>query len=1193
MMTPIFRPRTLVAAFLVWIVCGPSFLVSKLGAQMAPYGKKDPTLENYDIRDTAAPGSTSPARATYRSAQLVGPRADAVTAKMQSMAQARAALRATLPTLQVEESRFGTTVPEGVGTTTATQFLTANTSAPHEETLRGFLGANAALYGLTAEEAAGLVKFSDYANPAGNLSWVGMKQEINGLPVFQGEILAAFTPDGALARTTGNLGVGLDAAALTTTPGLTPVQATVQAAATIGRTIKPGKLTLNSTEAQGRISYVSPGPFARETKTELMYFPLEPGVGTLAYAMVLWDQPRAYYVLVDADSGTLLFRKCITQDQTQTVTYNVYTGDSPSPLSPSPVLPGQGTQAPGVARQSVTLVADDLNASPLGWITDSTAGASVTTTGNNCDAGLDAVSPDGIEAYGRPTSTSRTFNFTYNPPPLGTDQATSYTTVGTTSTITAYASGAVTNLFFWTNRYHDRLYNLGFTEAARNFQKTNTFTLNGTSTNRGGVGNDAVSAQVHDNSGTDNANFGTPPDGSPGVMQMYLFTDASLYRDGALDGDVFLHEMTHGLSNRLHANGSGLAINQSGGMGEGWSDFYARCLLSGADENVDGVFASGGYVTYKLGGSFTDNYYYGIRRFPYSVISSLGANGKPNNPETFADVDPAQINLSDGAYAPSPLFGTGSATEVHNIGEVWCSMLLEVRERFIKRLGYDTGNTRALQVVTDAMKLDVASPTMVQARNSIIAADNAGYGGADITDIRTGFAARGMGAGASTDGTSVVESFAPELALGSVTFSDSLGNGNGVAEPGEDLLIIVPLTNVGTVAENATASVGTYTASYSLAANNGSVTQTIPYRVPASTALGSNLTIPVVYTGLYGTYTYNFKLTVGNPVYSAAFTQTFDGVTAPALPSGWTTTTETATGGVAGTAWKTVTSPVVDSANSAFAPDLNGNNTAGGGSSLVSPAVTLPIGTPQLTFKHTYLTEATYDGCVLEISIAGGAFTDIVAAGGSITSNGYNGTIDSNYGNPLAGRNAWTGSATAATVLVSPPTSALGKSVQFRWRLGFDNYYAPTGGGWYVDSIRLITGYTAAPIDTDGDGLQDGYERAHGLNPNDPTDAAKDSDGDGVSNLQEYLAGTDPQNAASVFKITQATRDASGNLTLVFPSVMGKVYTCEYKNALTDSAWTSPGATYNGTGGNLTLSFSPADLGNGTARFYRIRVVNP
>ncbi len=48
--------------------------------------------------------------------------------------------------------------------------------------------------------------------------------------------------------------------------------------------------------------------------------------------------------------------------------------------------------------------------------------------------------------------------------------------------------------------------------------------------------------------------------------------------------------------------------------------------------------------------------------------------------------------------------------------------------------------------------------------------------------------------------------------------------------------------------------------------------------------------------------------------------------------------------------------------------------------------------------------------------------------------------------------------------------------------------------------------------DSDGDGLSDEWELRYGLNPNDPSDAAKDTDGDGFTNLQEYNAGSDPGN---------------------------------------------------------------------------------
>jgi hypothetical protein len=48
------------------------------------------------------------------------------------------------------------------------------------------------------------------------------------------------------------------------------------------------------------------------------------------------------------------------------------------------------------------------------------------------------------------------------------------------------------------------------------------------------------------------------------------------------------------------------------------------------------------------------------------------------------------------------------------------------------------------------------------------------------------------------------------------------------------------------------------------------------------------------------------------------------------------------------------------------------------------------------------------------------------------------------------------------------------------------------------------------PNDLDNDGLPNDWETAHGLDPNNPSDAAADGDGDGLSTLTEYLAGSNP-----------------------------------------------------------------------------------
>jgi hypothetical protein len=95
-------------------------------------------------------------------------------------------------------------------------------------------------------------------------------------------------------------------------------------------------------------------------------------------------------------------------------------------------------------------------------------------------------------------------------------------------------------------------------------------------------------------------------------------------------------------------------------------------------------------------------------------------------------------------------------------------------------------------------------------------------------------------------------------------------------------------------------------------------------------------------------------------------------------------------------------------------------------------------------------------------------------------------------------------------------------------------------------------GTTTANPDTDGDGLPNDWEIDHGLNPNDPNDAAEDDDHDGLTNWQEYLAGTDPQNAASYLGFNSVTV-SGGTVNLNFIRVANHSYTIQYAGTPTGS----------------------------------------
>lgn len=193
-----------------------------------------------------------------------------------------------------------------------------------------------------------------------------------------------------------------------------------------------------------------------------------------------------------------------------------------------------------------------------------------------------------------------------------------------------------------------------------------------------------------------------------------------------------------------------------------------------------------------------------------------------------------------------------------------------------------------------------------------------------------------------------------------------------------------------------------------------------------------------------------WALAIATSAPAAGAAWNFDDVVAPALPNGWITDAS----GVAA-AWTTTTAVHDSAPNAAWIAEAE----APGEASLYSPVVHANAG-DELAFRHRWALETSpYDGGVLEIAIDGGAFADVIAAGGSFVSGGYTATLFGCCGgNPLGARDAWAGGtqSTFVNTRVTLPTAAANHDVQFRWRFGTDaSSSAPAPNGWWIDSVTL------------------------------------------------------------------------------------------------------------------------------------------
>ncbi len=906
--------------------------------------------------------------------------------------------------------------------------LAANSQDIDKSAALKLVSGNKNAIGLTNEDLDNSIVSNAYFNATAGTQMIYLQQSYKGLPVLNLIQSLAFK-NGTLVSAAGQRIKGIEK--LSKMAGINPAisaEIAVRTAMADKKIISNQPLVNKAANSNWKLDF-GKGEICKENITaELLWVPINDGRSIkLAWQVYLVPAATSDYWLIsiDANSNEIINEinltvycnfdgaknhlhqtECANNLDKLTGFYNV-NFDKSANFSPSIVngasyrvvpfpaeAPLHTGGTPNLVTNPWTLAPG--NATSLKWHSNGTTDWTY-TRGNNVWAYHDRTNANA----GDPTRSAQS---TTTPDPLTFDFVPDFTVAPTQTTPVQNQQFNITNLFYWNNIIHDLVYQYGFDEVSGNFQANNQ--------GRGGAGNDHVKAEAQDGSGTNNANFSTPADGGSGVMQMYLW-NGSPQKDGDVDNGVIVHEFAHGISNRL-AGGPAQAgcVSNAEQMGEGWSDYYALMATQDWANSLltDGFNKPRGIGTYAIGQAPSG---LGIRSQRYCT------NFVVNN-KVYATTIP----------------GAGAQ---HSRGELWCAALWDMTWNIINQVGSinpnifngasSGGNSIALKLVTEGLKLQVCNSGFIDGRNGILQADQILYGGTYRCAIMQAFARRGMGfdavqgsANSTTDqipGFSTVESIltltqnvTQQLEGLNITYNNSVSAGtcNGLSNY---LLTDTLPSNVTYV------SGGTYNAA----------TRVVSF--PVNLAAGQ-------------TQNYTFTVQVNNGSWYPPTNLIDEKVLTTSIPSIWTT------------ASVNTTNFTVSSAQSQSAPNaFFGVNSTGISDFSIATNTSIALGAapPTLTFWHNYNTEDGWDGGLVEISPNGGAtWSDL---GANMTQNGYNGSMGTGSNNPLGGRSAFTGNSNGfikTTISLLPYAN---QNALFRFRMGSDDNTAVTG--WYIDDILLLS----------------------------------------------------------------------------------------------------------------------------------------
>ena len=534
-------------------------------------------------------------------------------------------------------------------------------------------------------DAPGIYLANEYKTDHNGVTHLVYRQRFQGLDIHNVEWRVNIDRDGRVINAGGNLypaptarpanAAGLAGAARAALNAVNPILA------------RESSIRRSGTTAGGDARFAA-GDMGELTGRPVWY-PIR-GVLQPAFQFVVTDGDgiSTYDTVIDAASEALLAKESLTMFQ-NAPRGSVYTGISPQP----PVKIGvQSNEEPPYVQRVVVPFTGSPTASPKGWITGSETAGNNTITGANL-SGANFIS-DPI------TAKSATLNFDF-PLQIGGDAPVT----------TLFNDAVTTNLFYWVNRAHDLFYEVGFNEAAGNYQARNF--------SGAGVSGDPIfsysqfgAQSLNGFASLNNAFFSrrSTGDGGPAMIAMFLTSNNGVWTDGSLSADVILHEYAHGVTFRLVPTMSGF---QGGAMHEAFSDFWALEFLTPEGAPVDGSFPTGEYWSRAFGT--------GIRSRPYSTNVEI-------NPLTYADLGRAVF-----------------PTSIHNDGGIWVMALWEIRANLIRQFGETEGRRRLRRIVIDGMKMAPPAPSMVDMRDAILLAERVDYKGESQAQMWEAFAKRGLG----------------------------------------------------------------------------------------------------------------------------------------------------------------------------------------------------------------------------------------------------------------------------------------------------------------------------------------------------------------------------------------------------------------------------------------------------------------